>query len=214
MTSDPPETLARPHVFVPAEPGAAGPPLLLLHGTGGTEHDLLPLRDHLSPGAASLSPRGTVLENGMPRFFRRLAEGVFDEADLARQADALADFVVAAGSAYGIEPAGLVAVGFSNGANIASAMLLRHPRLLRGALLVAAMVPFAEPPDADLTGVDVFVSNGERDPMIPAALTAELERQLCDRGAVVTDLGHRGGHQLDATSLRRAARLLAGLRLP
>ena len=97
--------LDRPHIFLPAEPTAAGAPLLLLHGTGGDEHDLLPLRDHLSPGAAVLSVRGTVLENGMPRFFRRLREGVFDEDDLRRQADDLGDFVEAAGAAYGLGPA-------------------------------------------------------------------------------------------------------------
>src|SRR5512133_2862210 len=122
--------LERPHVFLPAEDSAAGPPLLLLHGTGGNEHDLLPLRDHLSPGAAVLSVRGTVLENGMPRFFRRLREGVFDEDDLRDQADALADFITEAGAFYGIEAGSLVAVGFSNGANIASAVLLRRPEVL------------------------------------------------------------------------------------
>jgi phospholipase/carboxylesterase len=209
--TSPDDQLARPHVFVPAEPGAAGPPLLLLHGTGGTEHDLLPLGEVLSPGAAVLSVRGTVLENGMPRFFRRLTEGVFDEADLSRQADDLADFVAAASSAYGVAAGRLVAVGFSNGSNIASAMMLRHPRLLRGALLVAAMVPYASPPAADLSGVEVLVSNGARDPMIPASMTAELKDQLRERGAAVTDLAHPGGHQLDPASLRRAAELLARL---
>jgi phospholipase/carboxylesterase len=105
-----------------------------------------------------------------------------------------------------------VAVGFSNGANVASALMLQHPRLLRGALLVAAMVPYAAaPPAADLTGVDVLVSNGARDPMIPASMTAELEGQLRDRGATVTDLGHRGGHQLDPVSVRRAAPLVAAM---
>ncbi len=136
---------------------------------------------------------------------------MFDEADLARQADDLADFVRAAEQAYGIAARSLVAVGFSNGANIASAMLLRHPQLLRGALLVAAMVPYTNPPVADLAGLEVLVSNGERDQMIPAAMTAELERQLRERGAVVTDLGHRGGHQLDPASLRQAAELVAGM---
>ena len=113
--------LDRPHVFLPADDAAAGPLLLLLHGTGGNEYDLLPLRDRLSPGAAVLSVRGTVLENGMPRFFRRVSEGVFDEEDLHRRAEELAEFVGTAGAAYGIEDRSLVAVGFSNGANIASA---------------------------------------------------------------------------------------------
>src|SRR4051812_43084186 len=158
--------LERPHVFLPADDAAAGPPLLLLHGTGGDEHDLLPLRDHLSPGAAVLSVRGTVLENGMPRFFRRLREGVFDEDDLRHQAGELADFVTEAGGFYGIEDGSLVAVGFSNGANIASAMLLQRPEVLASAVLLAAMVPYAEPPDVDLAGKLVIISNGERDGMI------------------------------------------------
>src|ERR1051325_3781018 len=107
--------LERPHVFLPADDAATGPPLLLLHGTGGSEQDLLPLRDHLSPGAAVLSVRGTVLENGMPRFFRRIREGVFDEEDLRRRADDLAAFVGTASAAYRIQEGSLVAVGFSNG---------------------------------------------------------------------------------------------------
>jgi phospholipase/carboxylesterase len=206
------DLLERPHVALPAEPGAAGPPLLLLHGTGGDEHDLVPLRAVLSPGAAVLSPRGAVLENGLPRFFRRLAEGVFDEDDLTRRADDLAAFVVAAVERYRLLPGSLVAVGFSNGANIASALLLRHPGLLRGALLAAAMVPYAEPPAADLAGVDVLVSNGVRDPMIPPDRTRLLEEQLRERGANVTDLPHPGGHQLDRVVLRRAAALIQELK--
>ena len=115
--------LDRPHVFLPAEGDPTGPPLLLLHGTGGNERDLLPLRDHLSPRAAVLSVRGTVLENGMPRFFRRVREGVFDEDDLRRRADELAEFVVTASGAYGIKDRSLVAVGFSNGANTTAVLL-------------------------------------------------------------------------------------------
>ena len=114
------DRLDRPHVFLPAEASAAGPPLLLLHGTGGDEHDLLPLRDLLSPGAAVLAVRGTVLENGMPRFFRRLREGVFDEDDLRRQADELADVRDDRERRVRDRRRSLVAVGFSNGANIAS----------------------------------------------------------------------------------------------
>lgn len=200
--------LERPHVFLAAEAGAAGPPLLLLHGTGGDEHDLLPLRDLLSPGAAVLSVRGTVLENGMPRFFRRLREGVFDEDDLRRRADDLATFVETASAAYGIDLGALVAVGFSNGANIASALLLRRPGLLRGAVLLSAMVPFADPPAADLDGTLVVVSNGERDPMIPASLTARLVGQLGGRGAEVVELPHPGGHQIHPGVLPQVRALL------
>jgi phospholipase/carboxylesterase len=202
--------LERPHVFLPAD-DAPGPPLLLLHGTGGNEHDLLPLRDHLSPGAAVLSVRGTVVENGMPRFFRRIREGVFDEDDLRRRADDLAEFVVTAGAAYGIEEGSLVAVGFSNGANIASAMLLGRPDLLAGAVLLCAMVPYAEPPDVDLGGKLVIISNGDRDPMITRSVTQQLASQLRERGAKVVELPHPGGHQIYPAVLPEIRRVVADL---
>ena len=203
--------LDRPHVFLPAEGDAAGPPLLLLHGTGGNEHDLLPLRDHLSPGAAVLSVRGTVLENGMPRFFRRVREGVFDEDDLRRRAEELAEFVVTASSAYGISDRSLVAVGFSNGANIASAMLLQRPDVLKGAVLLAAMVPYAEPPSADLSDTLVIISNGDRDPLIKSEMTKQLASQLRERGAEVVELPHPGGHQIDRAVLPQIRRMIANV---
>jgi phospholipase/carboxylesterase len=206
--------LDRPHVFLPADDPAAGPPLLLLHGTGGNEYDLLPLRDRLSPGAAVLSVRGTVLENGMPRFFRRISEGVFDEDDLRRRADALAEFVVQASVAYGIDDRSLVAVGFSNGANIASAMLLERPGLLAGAVLLAAMVPYAEPPAADLAGTFVIISNGDRDPMIAEGVTQELASQLRERGAEVVELPHPGGHQIFPAALPEIRRIIADQTMP
>jgi len=203
--------LDRPHVFLPAEGDAAGPPLLLLHGTGGNEYDLLPLRDHLSPGAAVLSVRGTVLENGMPRFFRRVREGVFDEDDLRRRAEELAEFVVTASSAYGISDRSLVAVGFSNGANIASAMLLQRPDVLKGAVLLAAMVPYAEPPSADLSDTLVIISNGDRDPLIKSEMTKQLASQLRERGAEVVELPHPGGHQIDRAVLPQIRRMIANV---
>lgn len=201
--------LERPHVFLPADDVATGPPLLLLHGTGGNEHDLLPLRDHLSPGAAVLSVRGTVLENGMPRFFRRIREGVFDEDDLRHRADDLAEFVVKASEAYRIEEGSLVAVGFSNGANIASAMLLARPDLLAGAVLLAAMVPYAEPPSVDLDETLVIISNGDRDPMIHTEVTQQLADQLRERRAEVVELPHPGGHQIYPAVLPEIRRLIA-----
>jgi phospholipase/carboxylesterase len=206
--------LERPHVFLPADDPAAGPPLLLLHGTGGNEYDLLPLRDRLSPGAAVLSVRGTVLENGLPRFFRRISEGVFDEEDLRRRADELAEFVVQASAAYGIADRSLVALGFSNGANIASALLLQRPGLLAGAVLLAAMVPYAEPPAADLAGTMVIISNGERDPMIAAGVTQELASQLQERGAEVIELPHPGGHQIFPAVLPEIRRIIADRTMP
>ena len=193
MTND--GVLDRPHVFIPPAQSALGPPLLLLHGTGGSEHDLLPLRDRLSPGAAVLAVRGTVLEDGMTRFFRRLREGVFDEDDLRQRTDELAEFIQAANRAYDLSAGDLVAVGFSNGANIASSLLLRHPSLLGGAVLLSAMVPFQQPPDADLSGRLIVISNGARDSTIAADITHRLVDQLRVRGAEVVELPHQGGHQ-------------------
>jgi phospholipase/carboxylesterase len=201
--------LERPHVFIPADESAAGAPLLLLHGTGGDEHDLLPLRDQLSPGAAVLSVRGTVTENGMPRFFRRLREGVFDEDDLRERADELAEFVVNASAEYAIPAGSLVAVGFSNGANIASALMLQRPGLVGAAVLMSAMVPFADPPEADLSGTLVVISNGALDPMIPEGLTERLVQQLRARGAEVVEMPHPGGHQLWPAFFPQISNLIA-----
>lgn len=182
----------RPHVSLP---GDGAPPLLLLHGTGGDENDLLPLREHLAPGAPVLSPRGTVTENGMPRFFRRLAEGVLDEDDLRLRVDELAEFVTATEPAH---TGAWFAVGFSNGANIASATLMHRPELLAGAVLLAAMVPFRDgPPEVDLSGKRVAVGNGRRDPLVSAEQTATLVAQLRGRGAEVVEFPHDGGHGID-----------------
>jgi phospholipase/carboxylesterase len=199
-------TLHRPHVW---RPGTAGPPLLLLHGTGGNEHDLLPLADQLAPSAPVLSVRGTVLENGMPRFFRRLAEGVFDEADLRARVDELAEFLAAAEKHYEVEAGSWAAVGFSNGANVASALMMLHPEAL-----TAAVVPFADPPPVDLTGKRVLVANGLRDPIATASHTDGLVTQLRARGAHVVVLPHDGGHTVDARQLPRIAEFLRQMSSP
>jgi phospholipase/carboxylesterase len=200
-TADAGATLARPHVWAPGDEGWTGPALLLLHGTGGNESDLLPLGRELAPGAPLLAPRGTVLEGTMPRFFRRLREGVFDEADLTARAAELAWFIAAAAGEYGFTPGSLVAVGFSNGANIASALLLTHPEAISDAILIAAMPPFGAAPAADLAGHRVLISNGRRDPMAPPSLTTRLVDDLSSRGATVDLLLHPGGHQLAADHL-------------
>ncbi|MGX9429499.1 MULTISPECIES: alpha/beta hydrolase [Bradyrhizobium] len=184
--------------FVPAE-GAGAPPLLLLHGTGGDENDLLDLGKMLSPDSALLSPRGRVLENGMPRFFRRLAEGVFDEDDIRRRAAELADFVDAMRRRLGIGAP--VAVGYSNGANIAAAMMLLRPGTLSGAILLRAMVPLSDPPRPDLAGAPVLVAAGQMDPIVTASNSAKLAEILGDAGADVTHRTLPAGHQLSQADL-------------
>ena len=181
------------HVFTPAGPSAHT--LLLLHGTGGNEHDLLPL-GRLMPGANLLSPRGQVLENGMPRFFRRLAEGVFDVEDLKERAGNLAAFVRASAAEYGFDPSKVVALGYSNGANIASAVMLLHPGVLAGGVLLRGMVPLEPQPLPVISGTRVCISNGEQDPTIPAAHTERLARLLQRAGADVEVHWQPAGHQL------------------
>ena len=189
------------HRFVPARvPGR--PPLLLLHGTGGNEHDLLPLGEALVPVTALLSPRGAVLENGMPRFFRRLAEGVFDEADVRRRANDLAAFVAEVRAVHGI--AAPVAVGFSNGANIAAALLLRHPEILAGAVLLRPMLPLAESAPVDLSGRPVLMLSGIADPIVPAANAMALADRLRTYGARVTHETLPAGHGLTQADVVQA----------
>ena len=196
--------------FVPAGGGGAGaPPLLLLHGTGGDEHDLLPLGQELAPGAALLSPRGKVLENGMPRFFRRLAEGVFDLRDLEARTHELADFVRAAREAHGLGDARPIAVGFSNGANIAAAMLLLRPEVLGGAVLFRAMVPIEPATPPDLRGVRVFLGAGRRDGIATPAQTGRLAALLEGAGAGVEVHWEDAGHALTATDVAAAKKWLA-----
>jgi phospholipase/carboxylesterase len=182
------------HRFLPGGPSM--PVLLLLHGTGGDENDLLPLGEALAPGAARLSPRGKVLENGMPRFFRRLAEGVFDLDDLRKRTHELADFVEAADAAYGLNGRKPIAVGLSNGANIAAAMLLLRPRTLGGALLLRPMVPLVPETLPDLGGVSVQINAGQVDPLVPPPQTEALAKLLTDAGANVKLDWIAGGHSL------------------
>jgi phospholipase/carboxylesterase len=202
-----PAQLSHIHHVEPAR-AEGRPPLLLLHGTGGDERDLVPLGRALSPGSALLSPRGKVLENGMPRFFRRLAEGVFDEADLRRRTADLAAFVAEARAAYGLEAP--VAVGFSNGANIAAAMLLLHPGVLAGAILLRAMVPLDEAPAGDLAGTPVLILSGAGDPIVPAENAGRLARMLEAAGASVEQRTIAAGHGLTQTDVDIATAWLAG----
>ena len=198
------------HRFDPAkEPGA--PTLLLLHGTGGDENDLLPLGRMLDERAALLSPRGKVLENGMPRFFRRLSMGVFDEEDLVNRTHELASFVEEAASEYGLDPKRLFAVGFSNGANIAASLLLLHPGLLAGAVLLRAMTPFELETLPDLSGTPVYLAAGRSDQMIPPESTERLAELLRGAGAEVTLDWQPGGHGIGRAEVEAARAWLAGV---
>ena len=195
------------HVFEPS--AGSDTTLLLLHGTGGDERDLLPLGRTLLPGAALLSPRGKILEHGMPRFFARLSEGVFDEADLRERARELAQFLDDAANRYEFDRRRVIAVGFSNGANIASAMLLLHPGVLAGAVLFRAMVPLVPATPPDLSGTGVLISNGQADPLIAADETERLAALLRGAGAQVTLEWQRGGHQLTERDVTVARAWLA-----
>ena len=183
------------HIYQAAA-SPADPTFLVLHGTGGNEEDLLPLARMIDPRAGVLSPRGKVLERGMPRFFRRLSEGVFDIEDLKIRTSELADFVSAATAQYGFDPARVVAAGFSNGANIAASLLLLRPGVLRGAILFSPMVPLEPPSMPDLAGVDVFVGAGRSDPIVDPANTQRLADMLRESGANVTLRWKPGGHEL------------------
>lgn len=208
------------HRFDPSD-GSVRMTLLLLHGTGGDEHDLVPLASQLAPGAALLSPRGGVDEDGQSRFFRRHAEGVFDLDDLVARADELAAWARAACRAYERPPEELVALGFSNGANIAWAAAARDPRLLRGAVLLAPMLPF-DPADTplggptrsgpDLSGMSVLIGAGRADVIAPPEQVERLAAWLSDCGAAVQVRWHDGGHRPDPQILDAAREWFARLR--
>ena len=201
------EALGFVHRYIPPTAGAelvGSTTLLLLHGTGGDEDDLLPLGQALLPGAGMLSPRGKVLERGAPRFFRRIAEGVFDQEDLARRTAELAEFILAAAKTYELDRDGIVAVGFSNGANIAASLLLRRPGLLGGAVLLSPMVPFEPEGSPALTGTSVFIGAGRADPIAPPAQAERLAELLRQAGASVTLRWEPAGHAVTKSEIDAA----------
>ncbi|WP_044481211.1 alpha/beta hydrolase [Paenibacillus antibioticophila] len=175
---------------------AKAPVLLLLHGTGGTEQDLLPLAGIISPQSSVLSLRGSVLENGMPRFFRRLAEGVFDEEDLVLRTEEMHSFLGEAADNYGFDRSNIVAIGYSNGANIAGSLLFHYSAALCGAILHHPMVPRRGIELPKMNGLPVFIGAGTNDPLCSPQETEELERLLAGAGANVTVQWQSSGHQL------------------
>ncbi len=209
-TTEPPSLLDFDHRYLPAR-DSDPPVLLLLHGTGGDEESMLPIGRALAPGAALLSPRGKVLENGTtPRFFRRLAEGVFDVPDLIARTGELAEFLRAASAHYGFDVTRVVAVGYSNGANIAASLLLLHPSALAGAVLLRPMVPLEPTVPPTLAGVPVYVSAGRLDPMVLESEPERLTELLRQGGAEVTLCWlDRAGHGLVREEIIDAAEWLA-----
>jgi len=197
------------HRFLPGAPGM--PTLLLLHGTGGDENDLVEVGGLVLPGASLLLPRGKVLENGMSRFFRRFAEGVFDLEDVRLRAEELAGFVKAATATYGREHEKLIAVGYSNGANMAGALLLLYPQALSAAVLFHAMVTIAPEPPPALGGKRVLLTGGRQDPLIPPEETERLGALLRSAGAAVDLIWQPGGHRLSRPEIEAARDWMRGL---
>ena len=196
------------HEFIP---GTSDRTLLLLHGTGGNERDLIPLGRELDPTAALLSPRGKILENGMPRYFRRLAEGVFDLEDLKLRTNELADFVASAVQHYKLAADQVIAVGYSNGANIAASVLVLRPEILRSAILFRAMVPLVPETLPDLSSVRVWISAGNQDPIIPTSETQRLVELLRKAGADVTIRFVNASHALTEADVKTARHWLEEL---
>jgi predicted esterase len=203
------EDLGFIHRFVPVEESAAGDTLVVLHGTGGDENDLISIGQAIAPGASILSPRGNVLENGAPRFFRRLAEGVFDPKEVRSRAAELARFIRAAIVTYRLDPARIFALGYSNGANIASTVMLVEPGILHGSILLRPMLVYEPPELNDLSGSAVFISAGRMDPIVPVDSVEKLVTLFQSVNAEVTLKWQLGGHSLVPSEVREASEWLA-----
>jgi len=197
------------HRYVPAEDSASGETLLVLHGTGGDENDLIGIGQAVAPGATILSPRGNVLENGAPRFFRRLSEGVFDPKEVRSRAEELARFIRSAVITYRLDPERIFALGYSNGANIASTVMLTEPGVLRGSILLRPMVVYEPTEQKDLSGAAVFISAGRMDPIVPTTSVERLVSLFEAAHAEVTLKWQLAGHSLVPSEVREAADWLA-----
>lgn len=197
------------HRFVPAEDADPGETLLVLHGTGGNENDLIGIGQTIAPGAAILSPRGNVLENGAPRFFKRLAEGVFDPKEVRSRGEELARFIRAAIAKYALDASRIYALGYSNGANVASTVMFIDPRLLQGAILFRPMLVLEPEEQADLGGASVFISAGRMDPIVPVTSVERLVELFESAHSEVTLKWQLTGHNLVPGEVREAAEWLA-----
>ncbi|HEU4747768.1 MAG TPA: alpha/beta hydrolase [Gemmatimonadaceae bacterium] len=191
------------HRYRPAL-GGVSDTILALHGTGGNEDDLIGVAQTVAPGAAVISPRGKVLEAGAPRFFHRLAEGVFDPAEVRSRGEELAKFIREAVSHYLLDPSRVFAVGYSNGANIASTVMLLDPGLIHAAVLLRPMLVFEPDDRSDLSGKSVFISAGRVDPIVPTESVEKLAGLLEERGAEVTLKWQLGGHNLVPSEIKEA----------
>ncbi len=191
------------HVFREPKPTEDdGQTIVTLHGTGGNEHDLIGIARDVGPSSAVLSPRGQVIENGMSRFFKRLAENVFDEKDVVRRANDLADFIVTAAGEYGRDPAQLTAMGYSNGANIAAAIILLRPEVFTRAVLLRPMLPLQDPAAPDLEGKEILILRGDNDSVIPSESTERLVEIFKNAGANVSARNLAAGHEITARDLQ------------
>ena len=191
------------HRFVPGEESADT--LLVLHGTGGNENDLIGVGQAIAPGAAILSPRGNVLENGAPRFFKRLAEGVFDPKEVRARAEELAKFIRGAAITYRLDSSRIFALGYSNGANVASTVMLIEPGVIQGSILLRPMVVYEPPEKRDLSGSSVFISAGRMDPIVPTSSVEQLAEMFRSANADVTLKWQISGHNLLPSEIREAA---------
>lgn len=194
--------ISRPHVF---EKGTSNRTLLLLHGTGADEFDLLQLGKAIDPAASVLSPRGMYLEAGMNRFFERYPDGTFNEASIDLGVSELAEFIAAAIKKYEIDAKQIFAVGFSNGANTAAALMVRHPELLTGAALFGSTKPYGEIAPVDLSGKRIWLANGDQDSYAPIAASEKWVAELNDSGANASWLRHPGGHQISGEHVAEIA---------
>ena len=203
-------TTRRPHVWKPSSDVRGNRTLLLLHGTGADEHDLLSLGRALDPDANLLSPRGLVVAEGMSRFFLRYPDGRFDEPGIVKNADELAEFVASATFEYGFDAEKVWAVGFSNGANAAGSLMLLHPETLRGVAAFGTTKSFTSSPKQtpNLTGKKILIANGELDDYSPAAKTDEMVREFRSFGASVELMMHKGGHTISHEHVKRISSVI------